>query len=152
MPSKIRKRRFPTGSSSSFANNSLAQFLVEKSGSPEKCEKPGGDDRVVEVLDRLSMNVGRSRNMNRSSPSRGLANEVCLVIFLFGVCVSWSTLIPSFFINPYIFMLTFLHLPFHCCLRRFEVITSNKGLYILYIQTCVVLNCHIDHSYNKENY
>lgn len=76
MPSKIRKRRFPTGSSSSFANNSLAQFFVEKSGSPEKCEKPGGDDRVVEVLDGLSMNVGRSRNMSRSSPSRGLANEV----------------------------------------------------------------------------
>ncbi|GKE74639.1 hypothetical protein Tco_1536680, partial [Tanacetum coccineum] len=74
MPCKIRKRRFPTtGSSSSFANNSLAdQFLVEKSGSPGKCEKPGGDDRVVEV----SMNVGRSRNMSRSSPSRGLANEV----------------------------------------------------------------------------
>ncbi|MFS7926197.1 putative protein BRANCHLESS TRICHOME [Helianthus anomalus] len=63
-PCKIRKRRFRTASSSSFANNSLAQFLVEKTdlSRNEKCvdqlepettvvlPKSGSDDQVKEVI------------------------------------------------------------------------------------------------------
>ncbi|KAI7742907.1 hypothetical protein M8C21_031332, partial [Ambrosia artemisiifolia] len=70
-PCKIRKRRFPTTSSSSFANNSFAQFLLEKTdlNENEKCvdqldrsfrdekepdkvvlPKLGIDDRVNEVI------------------------------------------------------------------------------------------------------
>ncbi|KAI3700516.1 hypothetical protein L2E82_45147 [Cichorium intybus] len=89
MPCKIRKRRFPTTSSSSFANNKLSQFLVEKTGSPEneKCinrstckpdepgimtlQKSGSDYRVNEMYEKSITNVDRSRN-----PSRVSAPEV----------------------------------------------------------------------------
>ncbi|KAJ0851177.1 hypothetical protein HanPSC8_Chr13g0589241 [Helianthus annuus] len=63
-PCKIRKRRFRTASSSSFANNNLAQFLVEKTdlSRNEKCvdqlepettvvlPKSGSDGQVKEVI------------------------------------------------------------------------------------------------------
>lgn len=98
MPCKIRKRRFPTGSSSSFANNNLSQFLVEKSDDSlrnEKCSngldrssckekelvtialRKQGEDRVNEVFEKSIGNVDRSRNKSRSSPGRVSTPEVC---------------------------------------------------------------------------
>ncbi|XP_076924417.1 uncharacterized protein LOC143586842 [Bidens hawaiensis] len=68
MPSKIRKRRFPTTSSSSFANNTLAQYSGEKTDSPrnEKCVN----------LEKSSTNVDRSRNKTGSSPGKVSVPEV----------------------------------------------------------------------------
>ncbi|KAK9068149.1 hypothetical protein SSX86_012260 [Deinandra increscens subsp. villosa] len=93
MPSKIRKRRFPTASSSSFANNNLAQFLVEMDlPRNDKCvdkldrsffgeresdtmalPKSGSDNRVNDdVIRKSSSNVDRVRSKSRSS--HGLVN------------------------------------------------------------------------------
>lgn len=94
MPCKIRKRRFPTTSSSSFANNTLAQLFAENTDSPrnEKCDDKldrsfeEEDDDKQDVLPKLgsenrlqksSMNVDRSRNI-RVSPHRVSVPEVCL--------------------------------------------------------------------------
>ncbi|KVH91455.1 hypothetical protein Ccrd_006524 [Cynara cardunculus var. scolymus] len=102
MPCKIRKRRFPTASSSSFANNNISQFLVEKtrSDSPrnEKCinmldrskckeeesattmtvKKSDTDNRVNKVIDKSITNVDRSRNKSRTSSGRVATPEVRL--------------------------------------------------------------------------
>ncbi|KAK1418886.1 hypothetical protein QVD17_28036 [Tagetes erecta] len=96
MPCKIRKRRFPTTSSSSFPHNSLAQLFAEKIDSPgnEKCgdkldrsyceedeavaiivPKSGSDNRLNDVFQKSSTNVDRSRN-NRISPNRVSVPEV----------------------------------------------------------------------------
>ncbi|XP_024995846.1 uncharacterized protein F23F12.8-like [Cynara cardunculus var. scolymus] len=100
MPCKIRKRRFPTASSSSFANNNISQFLVEKtrSDSPrnEKCinmldrskckeeesattmtvKKSDTDNRVNKVIDKSITNVDRSRNKSRTSSGRVATPEI----------------------------------------------------------------------------
>ncbi|KAL8196067.1 hypothetical protein R6Q57_025067 [Mikania cordata] len=98
MPCKIRKRRFPTVSSSSFANNSLSQFLMDRTDSPPhsgKCvdksdqmageeegpvmvalRKSGIDDRVNEVVEKSIASAERSRNKSRGSPGRVCVPEV----------------------------------------------------------------------------
>ncbi|KAI3756699.1 hypothetical protein L1987_56521 [Smallanthus sonchifolius] len=82
MPCKIRKRN------PSFANNSLSQFLMDKTDSPQRNEKcvnkaceeegpatlampeSGNGSRVNEVVEKSITNVERSRNKSRSSPGR----------------------------------------------------------------------------------
>ncbi|KAI3692787.1 hypothetical protein L6452_32610 [Arctium lappa] len=93
MPCKIRKRRFPTASSSSFTNDNISQLLVGKtpSHSPgnEKCfnmldrsnckeqELEADHNRVNKVIiDKSITNVDRSRNKSRTSSGRLPAPEV----------------------------------------------------------------------------
>ncbi|CAI9277644.1 unnamed protein product [Lactuca saligna] len=97
IPCKIRKRRFPTTSSSSFVNSNMSQLLIEQTDSlqNEKCmnrldrstfqtdeqgimtlQKSGADNRVHEMYEKSIVNLDRSRNKSRESPCRDSAPEV----------------------------------------------------------------------------
>lgn len=117
MPSKLRKRRLPTASSSSFPNdnnNVVLQLLLEKNvdSSPrnyEKCiisdlersschiNEQEGTMTLQKMFDKsVTTNVDRYRNNNnRSHPGRVYAPEVCFLIF---ISLSWSSLSYNVFI------------------------------------------------------
>lgn len=99
MPCKIRKRRLPTASSSSFAHNCLAQLFMDNTDSPphnEKCANKSNckeDEPAVrlpksgtenEMVEKSVPNVERSQNKSCSPPEVrfGLyvkSSDICLV-------------------------------------------------------------------------